>query len=77
MLKIKLSRTGKKGYAVYRLVIQPARSKRNGKNLEIIGSYNPHLNPKKLTIKKERLDHWLSVGAQPTETVRRLIKKHA
>ena len=77
MLKVKLTRTGKKGFATYRIIIAEARSKRDGRYLESIGHYNPNTKPPTIKINQERLDHWLSVGAQPTATVSRLIKKHA
>lgn len=77
MLKLKLARIGKKNYATYKVVVMEQRSKRNGQYLDLIGTYNPHqkINPIKLDSKK--LAHWLKVGAQPTITVKRLIKSHA
>ncbi len=77
MLKIKLSRTGKKGYASYRIVVNEARTKRDGKYLELLGHYDPNTKPKTIKLDKKRLNHWLSKGAQPTQTVRRLIKTYA
>lgn len=76
MLKIKLTRTGKKGYASYRIVVNEARSKRDGQYLEALGLYDPNTTPKTIKINKKRLDHWLSKGAQPTLTVRRLINTY-
>lgn len=76
MLKIKLTRTGKKGYASYRIVVNEARSKRDGSCLESLGQYDPNTSPKTIKINKKRLDYWLSKGAQPTLTVRRLIKNY-
>lgn len=77
MLKIKLTRTGKKGYASFRIVVNEARSKRDGPCLEPLGFYDPNTTPKTIKINQKRLDHWLSKGAQPTLTVRRLIKQYA
>lgn len=77
MLKIKLTRTGKKGYPSYRIVLNQARSKRDGKYLENLGIYDPNTKPKTIKLNKKRVDYWLEKGAQPTNTVRRLIKKYA
>lgn len=77
MLKIKLTRTGKKNQPSYRIVIVEARSKRDGKYLESLGWYNPLTEPATIKINKKRLNHWLSCGAQPTDTVRKLILKEA
>ncbi|MFC1627379.1 30S ribosomal protein S16 [Patescibacteria group bacterium] len=74
MLKIKLSRTGKRGFATYKFIVAEARSKRDGKFIENLGTYNPNQKPANIKLKKKRLDYWLSQGAQPTDTVRRLLK---
>jgi len=76
MLKIKLSRTGKKGFATYKIIVNEAKSKRDGRYLELLGFYDPNTNPKTIKLNKKRLQFWLSQGAQPTDTVRRLIKKY-
>lgn len=76
MLKIKLTRTGKKGHATYKIIVNEARSKRDGRYLESLGYYYPHTKPVTLKINKKRLDYWLSQGAQLTDTVRRLVAKH-
>ena len=75
MLKIKLTRTGKKKQPSYRIVIAEARSKRDGKFVENLGTYNPLQKKTKVKINRERFDYWIKKGAQPTETVRRLYKK--
>ncbi len=67
-------RIGAKGKPFYRLVVKEKRSKRDGKYLENVGTYNPMLNPAEVNLKHERIQYWISVGAQPTETVRSLIK---
>ncbi|MBU0619072.1 30S ribosomal protein S16 [Patescibacteria group bacterium] len=77
MLKIKLTRTGKRNQPSYRFVVVEARSKRDGKYLESLGFYNPLTEPATIKINQKRLKHWLSCGAQPTETVRKLILKEA
>jgi small subunit ribosomal protein S16 len=71
MLVIKLSRTGKKHQAFYRLIINERRSKLNGKCLEDLGWYNPL--DKQYSFKKERINHWLKLGAQKSETVHNLL----
>jgi small subunit ribosomal protein S16 len=75
MLKIRLTRTGKKKQASYRVVVANKDSKRDGRIVERIGYYNPIPNPAEYKIKEERALHWLSVGAQPTDAVRILLEK--
>lgn len=75
MLKIKLSRIGKKNQAQYRVVVSEARSKLNGKNIVILGSYNPASTDNRLIINQEKYALWLKKGAQPTDTIRQLVKK--
>ncbi len=74
MLSIKLKLIGKKGQRSFRVIVQEARAKLGGKFVEDLGWYNPHSN--KFEIKKDRVLHWLDAGAQPTETVSQLLKKH-
>lgn len=76
MLKIKLSRTGKKGYATYKIVVAEARSKRDGRFVDALGHYNPNTDPATIKLDKTKLQYWLEKGAQPTATVGSLIKKH-
>jgi small subunit ribosomal protein S16 len=76
MLKIKLSRTGKRGFATYNLVVAEARSKRDGRYIDLLGTYNPNSKPAAIKIDKKKLQTWIDKGAQPTETVRRLIKNY-
>jgi len=86
-VKIRLSRTGKRNAPSYRIVAVNARSKRDGRALEILGHYNPSMNPPSrrgekrraeaepsFAVKKERLEYWQSVGAQMTEAVEKLLK---
>jgi small subunit ribosomal protein S16 len=70
-VKIRLARFGKKDSPIYRVVVCDARTKREGKFLEIVGNYDPKSGPK---IEKERYNYWISVGAQPTKAVLNLIK---
>ena len=74
-LKIRLMRTGKKKQPSYRVVVKEARSPRGGRYLELVGTYNPLVEPSEIKLNEERIKYWISVGAQPTETVQRLIKK--
>jgi small subunit ribosomal protein S16 len=75
MVKIRLRRTGKTKQPSYRLVVADSRSPRDGKFIEIIGHYNPIRQPKVLEVKADRARYWLGVGAQPSDTVARLLKQ--
>lgn len=75
MVRIRLRRMGKKKAPTYRIVVADARSPRDGKFIEIIGNYAPTRQPKLLNIDGERARYWLSVGAQPSDTVAYLLKK--
>jgi small subunit ribosomal protein S16 len=75
MLRIRLTRTGKKRQPSYRIVVADKRSRRDGRIVEHIGFYNPLPDPAEYRIKEARALHWLSVGAQPTDAVRRLLEK--
>lgn len=74
MLGISLMRMGAKKKPFYRIVVKEKRSKRDGAYLENVGTYNPMTNPATVDLKHERIQYWISVGAQPTETVASLIK---
>lgn len=71
--KIRLQRFGRKGYAYYHIVIADSRAPRDGKFIERIGSYNPNTNPATIDLKFERALHWLTTGAQPTDTTRNIL----
>jgi small subunit ribosomal protein S16 len=73
MLVIRLTRVGKKKAPVYRVVVQEKSRDPWGKSVEIVGHYNPRSNPKEIVFKEERIKHWLSKGAQPSETVHNLL----
>ncbi len=75
MLKIKLARFGKRHQPHFRVVVNEARDKRDGKYVANIGHYAPTQSPKILTIDLEAYDAWLKKGAQPTETVNALVEK--
>lgn len=74
MLKIRLSRTGKKSQPNFRVVIQEHTSPIKGKFVEKVGYYRPSSTPKEFTINAERVKYWLSVGAQPSDSVAVLLK---
>lgn len=71
MLKIRLQRIGKKGKAYFRVVVLEHTTKAKGEYLELLGTYDPH--QKKLNAKKDRIDYWVSQGAQPSPTVNNLL----
>lgn len=72
--KIRLQRGGRKGYAFYRIVIADVRAPRDGKFTEKIGTYNPNTNPATVDLNFERALYWVETGAQPTDTVRNILK---
>jgi small subunit ribosomal protein S16 len=76
MVKLRLARFGKKHQPHYRLVAMPQRSKRNGEPIEYLGHYDPAKKPEEAKIDKERVEYWLSVGAQPTRTVHGILARH-
>lgn len=75
-VKIRLARHGAKKRPFYRIVVANSESKRDGSFLEIVGTYNPLPDPAQVTLKDERIKHWLGQGATPTDTVKNLIKHH-
>ncbi|MCC6264228.1 MAG: 30S ribosomal protein S16 [Bryobacterales bacterium] len=77
MLTIRLARFGMKKKPTYRVVVIDGRNPRDGKAVEVVGNYNPVAQPNELNLNRERIDYWVSNGAQPSDTVKRLIKKHA
>lgn len=77
MVKIRLQRTGRRHRSSFRIVACDIRQSRDGKVIENLGSYNPEakVEDAQIQVDAERVAHWLSVGAQPTETVAQLLKK--
>lgn len=75
MVKIRLRRMGAKKNPVYRIVVADSRYPRDGRFLELIGTYNPQAKPSEFKIDTERATAWIKDGAQPTDTVRALLKK--
>lgn len=75
MVRIRLRRVGAKKQASYRVVVADSRSPRDGRFIERLGWYNPRTDPPSFKIKEDRALYWLSVGAQPSDAVTRLLKK--
>ena len=75
MVKIRLRRMGAKKAPFYRIVVADSRSPRDGRSIEEIGTYNPLTEPATVTVDVERAQYWVKNGAQPTDTVRELLKK--
>lgn len=76
-VRIRLSRLGRKKKPFYRIVVANSESKRDGKFLEVVGTYDPMKNPCEIKIHQDKLKGWLDKGAMPTETVKSLIDKSA
>ena len=76
-VRIRLTRKGRKKEPFYRIVVADSEAPRDGKFLDILGTYDPMQNPAAVTIDNEKLDAWVKRGAKPTETVESLIRKHA
>ena len=74
-VRIRLARHGSKKKPFYRIVVADSRSPRDGRFIEILGHYNPCVDPPAVEIKGDRLEYWLSQGARPTDTVKSLVKK--
>ena len=74
MVKIRLKRQGAKKAPFYRVVVADSRSPRDGRNIEEIGTYDPMATPAAIDIDLERAKYWIGCGAQPTDTVRGLLK---
>lgn len=75
MVRLRLARFGAKKKPFYRIIATDSRNPRDGRWIEQIGTYDPMKNPFELRIKLERVDYWIGVGAQPSDTVARLIAK--
>jgi small subunit ribosomal protein S16 len=74
-VKLRLRRMGKKKQPIYKMVASDSRSPRDGKFLEAVGFYNPLTKPHTLDLKEDRILYWLNVGAQPTHTVKSLLRQ--
>jgi len=75
MLAIRLRRTVSKKRPFFRVVVTDSRTARDSRFVEVLGHYNPRTTPETMTLNRERLDHWLKVGAQTSDTVRTLVAR--
>ena len=73
-VRLRLTRIGGKKDPVWRLVVADQRSKRDGRVIEIVGHYNAQTNPSTIKVDEERIREWLSRGAQPTDSVRKILR---
>src|SRR4051795_6672302 len=76
-VRVRLTRVGAKKNPIWRVVVSDQRSPRDGRFIETIGHYNPQTEPSTIVIDEERFRHWVARGAQPTNTVKQLVKAHA
>jgi len=76
-VKIRLARHGAKKRPFYRIVVADSECRRDGRFIEKVGTYNPLTDPAQVTIKQERIKHWINVGAKPTTTVKNILKKES
>jgi small subunit ribosomal protein S16 len=74
---IRLARVGARKQPYYRIVVIEKERARNGRPVEVVGTYNPRTNPVSVELKRERVDYWVSKGAQASDTVSRLLAKQA
>lgn len=75
-VRIRLTRMGRKKNPFYRIVVTNSENKRDGKFLDVVGTYDPMRKPASVNFDAAKLNHWLGQGAEPTVTVRSLLKKH-
>jgi small subunit ribosomal protein S16 len=76
MLVIRMRRAGSKKRPFFRVVVTEAKNPREGSFVEVLGHYNPRTKPETLELDRERLSHWLKVGARPSDTVRTLLARN-
>lgn len=76
MIKLRLRRMGAKKRPSYRIVAAESRSPRDGRFIEVVGFYDPLTEPSTIKLNDERIRHWLSVGAQPTDSVRSILRQN-
>jgi small subunit ribosomal protein S16 len=76
MLSIRMTRVGSKKKPYFRVVVTEARAKRESEFIDTLGTYNPRTKPAQVELDKERVTHWLSKGARPSDSVRTLLAKH-
>jgi small subunit ribosomal protein S16 len=73
-VKVRLTRVGSKKNPIWRVVVADGRSPRDGRSIETIGHYNPQTEPSRIVIDRERYQHWIDRGAQPSNTVKKLVR---
>jgi small subunit ribosomal protein S16 len=73
---IRLARVGARKQPHYRVVVIEKERARNGRSVEVVGTYNPRTNPASVLLKRDRIDHWVAKGAKMSQTVARLVSKH-
>ena len=76
-VRVRLTRVGSKKNPVWRVVVADQRSPRDGRVIEQVGRYNPQTDPSEIVLDEERIQHWIARGAQPSDTVKRLMKIQA
>lgn len=76
MLAIRLARMGSKKRPFFRVVVADSHSARDSRFVEILGHYNPRAQPARVRVDRERFEHWIKAGAQPSDTVRTLLARH-
>jgi small subunit ribosomal protein S16 len=74
VVRIRLTRVGSKKNPIWRIVVADKRSPRDGRVIENVGTYNPQTDPSTVTLKQDRVEHWIAQGARPTDTVLKLMK---
>ena len=77
MLMIRLARTGARKQPHYRVVVIEKERARNGRSVEVVGTYNPRTNPASIELKRERIDYWVSKGAKMSDRVSKIVSKPA
>lgn len=77
MVKIRLTRMGAHKKPFYRIIVSDSRARRDGPFIEVIGTYDPKKEPSEIKVDAERAQYWIGQGAQPTDTVKKLLNKAA
>jgi small subunit ribosomal protein S16 len=75
LVKIRLTRLGDHKSPFYRIIVADSKARRDGPFIEILGTYDPKIEPSKIEVDVERAKHWISKGAQPSDTVKKLLQK--
>ena len=75
MVKIRLTRLGAHKKPFYRIIVADSRARRDGPFVEVIGTYDPKKEPSEIKVNLERAKHWIELGAQPTDTVKKLLQR--